>query len=170
MEHHHLVLTGLSGAGKSTVGQLLASTSDRRFCDLDRQLEVASELSISEMFDTWGEEGFRRREFALLKSILDGEPTVIAAGGGALVTDISRQMVRTNGLLVWLRVTPGIAAQRVSRSESRPLLQGNTQNALEQLLELRRLSYADCDFSVDTDERSPEEAVGCILEWLAGRS
>ena len=170
MEHHHLVLTGLSGAGKSTIGQLLAGASDRPFCDLDRQLEVESELSVTEMFETLGEDEFRRRELALLKSVLGGKPAVIAAGGGALITDISRQMVRTNGFLLWLRVTPIIAAQRVSRSEARPLLRGNAQRSLEQLLALRRASYADCDFSIDTDERSPEEIVGCILEWLAGRS
>ena len=166
----HLVLTGLSGAGKSTIGRLLADRLNRPFVDLDRFLEAEAKQSIAAIFAQYGESEFRRRESLALQTALHGVPSVISAGGGTLVSRESRDRVRDVGLVVWLQVSPPTAAKRVRGSEERPLLSGDMTSKLEKLLQARRTSYADCDISLDTDALSPEEVTERVLQWLETRS
>ena len=161
----HLILSGLSGSGKSAVGARLARLLDRPFVDLDRALETRAGMSVAEMFRTLGEPQFRRHEANLLVEVLDRSPAVIAAGGGALVADSSRLAASHCSLVVWLRVRPETALRRVEQSEERPLLASKPLASLTHLLESRESTYAQCDFAVDTDEKTADEIAATIAKW-----
>jgi shikimate kinase len=162
----HLVLVGLSGAGKSTVGRMLAKRLLLPFVDLDRRLEAESGMSVSDIFSTYGEPEFRLRESRLLEAVLTESPSVIAAGGGTLVDDHARQSAKARGRIIWLVVSPQVAAERVMRSEARPLLTKNAEKSLLQLLTQREASYSDCDVSLNSDVLSPAELTDELVRWV----
>lgn len=137
-------LVGMMGAGKSTIGRMLASAIGFEFIDADRELEARSGVSIPTMFEIEGEAGFRRREAALLDELSQRAGIVLATGGGAVLDPQTRQQLRERGLVIYLRASADEVFRRTRRDKSRPLLQtGNPRERIEQLIAEREPLYAE---------------------------
>lgn len=170
----HLVLIGLMGAGKTTVGRRCAELLDRGFVDTDDLVILTAGMAIPEIFAAEGESGFRIRERAALADALAGpEPLVIACGGGAMVDPENRQAVR-GAHTVWLEAAPAVLADRVERDgvAARPLLAGGPATAtLTRLADARREAYgAAADAIVTTDGRTVDEVAAEVVASLAAAS
>jgi shikimate kinase len=138
-----IVLIGMMGAGKSTIGRLLAETIGFEFIDADRELEARSGVSIPTIFEIEGEDGFRRRETVLLDELSQRPRIVLATGGGAVLDGQTRQRLRERALVIYLRATADEVHRRTRRDKSRPLLQAeNPRERIEQLLAEREPLYA----------------------------
>jgi len=154
------------GVGKSTVGRLLAFRTGRMFVDTDARVEAEAGRSVREVFTDEGEEGFRRREAQVLVETAAPRGLVVAVGGGAVVSAESRALMRRTGEVVWLTGDPGLLADRLRRSTTRPLLDdGDPEARLTSLLEARRAAYEDCDRRIDVCDRTPEEVVEATMAW-----
>lgn len=155
-----IVLVGLMGAGKSSVGRRLAQRLQMRFIDADREIEEAAGCSISEFFERFGEEEFRRGERRVIQRILDGEPVVLATGGGAFMAEDTRAAIAASAVSVWLTADLDVLFERVSRRQGRPLLaQKNPRAVLEKLMTERNPVYAEADLVVESREGPIEATV-----------
>lgn len=169
----HLFLTGYRGCGKSTVGRLLAILLDRPFYDTDVLIEQQSGRPIREIFLTDGEPAFRDLETQTLAATAAFAPSVIALGGGAIVRETNRSMIRQHGYCVWLRASADRLATRIAADEtagrSRPSLTGSDPVAeVRSVLTSREPWYREAsDWSVETDDVLPEEVARTIAEWYA---
>ena len=154
----HIVLTGLSGAGKSAVGSRLANRLQCDFCDLDLAISERAEMSIPEIFENAGEVQFRVMERELLLALLASErQTVVATGAGALVDTTNRKRALMAAHVVWLQVTPTNAAKRLAGHNDRPLLsRGDVEGRLQSMLEAREHAYAASHLVVDTNNQTSE--------------
>jgi shikimate kinase len=168
-QNKHLVLIGLMGAGKTTVGQRCATELGRAFVDTDDLVTAQAGATVPEIFAAEGETGFRRREQAAIGDVVASpEPLVIACGGGAMVDPENRRAVRkASAFVVWLAGTPGELAARVERdgTATRPLLAGGPAVATLMRLEaLRAGAYEDAaDACVVTDGRDVDAVTNAVL-------
>ena len=163
----HVVLTGLSGAGKSTVGRLLAERLCVGFVDTDLLVEKHTGRSVQEIFDKLGEAHFRSLESQMLRVSLDGPPVVIATGGGMMMSTGNRELVSKRAIGIWLQVDPTTAAARCLSSEERPLLAGSDPAAtLRKLLEARREGYAEAAYTFQTDGLKPDVVANNIQRTI----
>jgi shikimate kinase len=164
----HLVLVGLMGAGKTSVGRRCAARLDRRFVDTDELVEATAGAPVAEIFATRGEDEFRSLERdAVAEATSSAEPLVIACGGGAVLDAGSRERLRGSGTVVWLRADPATLGARVDRQPgTRPLLAGGSATAtLEELATARADAYtAAAHAAVDTDGRTQDEVADAVLE------
>ena len=163
-----VVLVGLMGAGKTSVGLRLAHLLDAGFIDSDDEIEKAANLSIPEIFARYGEPQFRSGERRVLARILDGTPAVVATGGGAFMDADTRALVRGRAVSVWLRAALDVLVQRTAGRGHRPLLtRGNPREVLGRLIEDRYPIYAEADITVDSlAEQSHDQMAGRILDAL----
>jgi shikimate kinase len=137
-----LFLIGMMGAGKTTVGKLLARKLGFGFVDADRELEARSGVSISTVFELEGEDGFRRREELLIDELTLRSRIVLATGGGAVLREANRRHLHERGVVIYLRATADEIERRTLRDKSRPLLQtGDRRERIEQLLAERTPLY-----------------------------
>lgn len=150
-------LVGPMGAGKSTIGRHLADLLRKDFLDSDHEIERRTGASVSLIFEIEGEEGFRRRESALLDELTVSDDLVLATGGGAILAEANRQIMRTRGTVVYLQAPIETLLTRTHRDRSRPLLQdGDRRAKFEEILKARDPLYrATADVIVVTDHRSP---------------
>ena len=118
-----VVLVGMMGAGKSSIGRRLAMRLGVSFVDADAEIEKAASMSIEEIFSTHGEPYFRAGEARVIARLLDGGPQVLATGGGAFMNADTRAAIRAKGISVWLRATLDVLSRRIRRRGDRPLLQ-----------------------------------------------
>jgi shikimate kinase len=164
----HLCLVGMMGAGKTSVGTLLAGDLGRPFVDVDSVIEQSTGHSIPDLFVIEGEAGFRDLEQRALGQLLQvEEPLVIATGGGAVLRWGNREAMRSAGRVVWLRARVDTLLARVGTGDGRPLLGDDPEVALEELLADRRSRYAAAAHHiVDVDERTLDEVVLAVLEVL----
>ncbi|MBT3703212.1 MAG: shikimate kinase [Alphaproteobacteria bacterium] len=154
-----LVLVGLMGAGKSTIGRRLAARLDLPFVDADNEIEAAADCSIQEIFDEHGEDYFRDGERRVIERLLNGPVCVLATGGGAFMNQTTRELIKQKGRSLWLRADIEILVQRTSRRSHRPLLnKGNPREILQDLMDQRYPVYQTADYSVETDD-SPHSVV-----------
>jgi shikimate kinase len=164
----HLVLIGLMGSGKSTVGEACAARLGRPFVDTDELVLATTGRSIGEIFARGGEPEFRQLEATAVADVCASpEPLVISCGGGAVLDADNRKTLRGAGVVVWLRGTPATLAARVDADATdRPLLNSDqSESELERLAELRAPLYQSTAHAVvDTDDRSVEDVVGAVLE------
>jgi shikimate kinase len=162
-----IVLVGLPGAGKTTVGRLLAERLGWAFVDPDREVELAEGLDIPAIFRARGEAAFRKLEAEQVAAALEGERVVVAPGGGWLAQPGARASVPPETVVVWLQVAPAEAARRLGQdSAQRPLLsQGDMATRLAELDGERTAAYAGADVAVRTDDMTPEG----VAERLATR-
>jgi shikimate kinase len=162
-----LVLVGLPGAGKSTVGPILAKMLAWSFLDLDREIESEVGLTVAEIFAHHGESRFRELEADLTKRLASQHQVVMAPGGGWLTNPDLRTIWRDT-LLIWLRVQPETALIRIrATGVTRPLLQMPDALAhLELLLEQRQALYEQAHAAFDTDDLDPRETADMIYQWL----
>ncbi len=162
-----IVLVGLMGVGKSTVGRRLAARLDLPFIDADVEIEQAAGRTISEIFDEFGEAAFRDGERRVLARLLNGCPRVIATGGGAFVDESTRKLVLQEAVSIWLDADIETLVERTSRRDTRPLLQrGDPRATLERLMEERAEIYAMADIHIASDNGPHDRVVDAILKAL----
>lgn len=155
----HVFLVGFMGAGKSTVGRIVAKRLGRPFMDLDAEIARRSGRTVAEIFASEGEEGFRVAEAEALASIADEPPSVVACGGGVVLVTENRHRLKEMGHAVYLRVSAEEAIARIGDTSGRPLLEREDATAMaSQLLKARETLYrAISDIVVDTTGRTPDE-------------
>lgn len=164
----HIVLVGMMGAGKTSTGRRLAALLGRRFVDTDALIEAEAQMSIGELFQRDGEEGFRGRERRVFAEALSSaEPSVIATGGGSVLDDRNRERVANEAEVVWLRARTQTLAERVEGLPERPLLGEDAQAALDRLEPERRPLYEQVAGSViDVDELDHEATVMAVIRAI----
>jgi shikimate kinase len=164
--HGHVVLVGMMGAGKTTIGRRLARRLERPFVDSDEQVEARTGRTVREIFEADGEPAFRRIETeALCEALGSVTPSVIAAAGGTVLAEVNREAMRHAGTVVWLRADPSVLARRVRNGTHRPLLADDPDAVLRKLDADRRDLYeAVAHHVVDTADQRPEAVVDAIVE------
>ena len=167
-----IVLVGLMGAGKSTVGRRLARRLGVDFIDSDEEIERAAGRSVTEIFESFGEPSFRDGERRVIARLIDGSPKVIATGGGAFLDDATRGLILERCIAVWLDADLEVLAERVSRRGRRPLLKDKEPlPVLQGLAERRRPVYAEAHLHVRSQpaphERAVERIIKALAEWRA---
>lgn len=168
-----IVLVGMMGAGKSSIGRRLAARLDLPFVDADHEIELAAGMSVSDIFAVHGEAGFRDGEARVIARLLDGPPIVLATGGGAFMRAETRARIKARGVSIWLKAEPDVILRRVKRRNTRPLLQtGDPAATIARLCDERYPVYAEADTTVMSRDVSHDKIVGecveALLHWLDG--
>lgn len=164
-----LVLVGMMGVGKSTVGRKLAAALGMNFVDADDEIAKAANMTIPEVFEQFGEDYFRDGERRVIARLLEsrGSDCVIATGGGAFVQDDTRALILDRAIAVWLDSDVDTLVERVGRNDRRPLLQGgDTREIVVRMKAAREPSYAEAPIHVSSDAGPHSRAVARILEEL----
>lgn len=162
-----IVLVGLMGAGKSTVGRRLAKRLGLDFIDTDAAIEDAAGLSAAEMFERYGEADFRDGERRLVARLVDGQVRVIATGGGVFVDPRTRKLLNERAITVWLDAPLDVLADRTARRDTRPLLRNDDpKGTLERLASERGPLYAEAHLHVRSGGGAHSEVVDKILGAL----
>ena len=163
----HLVLLGLPGAGKSTVGPIVARALGRRFVDLDAEIERREGRSVAAIFGEMGEAEFRRLEGRVTAELLapDQPPMVLAPGGGWVEDPANRARLRDGVMSVYIRVTPAVALARMGEAAAtRPLLAGGqAKEKLDRILERREALYMQSQHTVSADSMTPDQVASSIV-------
>lgn len=160
-----IFLIGFMGAGKTTVGRVLARNLEYDFFDLDELIEARAGKSVQTIFAELGEPAFRRLESEVIQSCRDFRRTVIALGGGAYVAEENRASLRAIGRTIWLDCPLDVCLRRIRGDKSRPLL--GDENEMEVLLEQRRAAYSEADYALQAGELSPDRLSSEIIKLLA---
>lgn len=166
-----IVLVGMMGSGKSSVGKRLAQAMDVRFVDADVEIEAAAGMSIPDIFATRGEEEFRIGERRVIARLLGKGPQVLATGGGAFMNAETRAAIAANGISVWLKADQDVLMRRVRKRSNRPLLQtADPEATMRALLAVREPVYALADITLHSREEPHEVMVAAAIEavghWL----
>lgn len=162
-----IVLIGLMGAGKTSIGKRLAARLGLPFVDADHEIERAAGCTIQEIFDRFGEAGFRDGERRVIARLLEQPVQVLSTGGGAFMDAETRALIRERGLSIWLRADLDLLIHRTARRDHRPLLrQGDPREVLGRLMEIRYPVYAEADLTVDSDDSPPEQTTERVLAAL----
>ncbi|MCC7273440.1 MAG: shikimate kinase [Alphaproteobacteria bacterium] len=163
-----LVLIGLMGAGKTSIGRRLAQRLGLSFRDADAEIEAAAGCTIAEIFARHGEAAFRDGERRVIARLLDEPVHVLATGGGAFMDADTRARIRARGISLWLRAELDVLLRRVARRTHRPLLnQGDPKEILSRLMAIRHPVYAEADVVVDSLDAPTEVTVERCLSALA---
>lgn len=162
-----IVLVGLMGAGKSTVGRRLAKRLGLPFIDSDSAIEAAAGYSAAEVFERFGEKDFRDGERRLVARLVNGDLGVIATGGGAFVDPRTRKLLNERAITIWLDAPVDILRERTSRRDTRPLLRtADPKATLAKLAEERRSSYAEAHIRIASGKQGHGEIVDKIMDAL----
>lgn len=162
-----LVLIGMMGVGKSTVGRRLAARLHMPFVDADEAIVTAAGMTIAEIFDRFGEAAFRDGERRVIARLIDGPPKVIATGGGAFMQTHTRRLILERAVAIWLDADIDILVERVGRKDDRPLLKGkDARTVLTALAAERNPFYAEAPIRVVSSATPHEATVDRILEAL----
>jgi shikimate kinase len=165
-----IVLIGMMGAGKSSVGRRLAGRLGLPFVDADAEIEAAAGMSIPDIFQVHGEPAFRSGEARVIARLLDGGPQVLATGGGAFMNANTRAAIATRGISVWLRAEFDVLMRRIKRRQDRPMLKTDDPAAtLRRLMEERYPVYAEADVTVESREVPHSLIVDEIVGALRSR-
>ena len=164
-----IVLVGMMGAGKSSIGRRLAQRLGIGFVDADAEIEAAAGMTIAEIFATYGEPDFRSGEARVIARLLDQGQQVLATGGGAFMNPETRGGIRQKGISVWLKAEFDVLMKRVRRRAmgDRPMLQGDPAQRIRHLMSERYPVYAEADVTVMSRDVSHEVIVGEIVVELA---
>ena len=165
-----VVLVGMMGAGKSTIGRRLAARLGLPFFDADVEIEAAAGMSIPDIFETRGEPDFREGEARVIARLLDSGPAVIAPGGGALMKKETRDRIRDKAVSIWLKADVDIIMRRVKRRSDRPLLRtADPEATVGRLLSEREPIYQQADLTVWSRDVPHDKIVDECVEALHGR-
>lgn len=164
-----IVLVGMMGVGKSSIGRRVAARLGVPFVDADTEIEKAAGMSITDIFTRHGEASFRSGEARVIARLLEGGPQVLATGGGAVMNAETRAAIKAKGVSIWLNADADVLMRRISkRKHERPMLQTDDPAAtLRQLLAEREPAYAESDLTVQSREVPHEAIVTEILDDLA---
>src|SRR5205085_9551330 len=162
-----VVLVGLMGVGKSTVGRRLAKRLGLPFVDSDSEIEEAVGLPWGEVFERYGEEDYRDGERRLVARLIDGQVRVIATGGGVFVEPRTRKLLNESAITVWLDAPVNVLAERTARRDTRPLLKnGDPKETLERLAQIERQAYAEAHIHVKSGGGAHRDVVDSIIAAL----
>ena len=166
-----VVLVGMMGAGKTSVGKRLAARLGLPFVDADEEIERAAGCSVAEFFERFGESEFRAGERRVIERLLGGPMHVLSTGGGAYMDAKTRALLREKAITVWLRADLDVLFDRVKRRGHRPLLrQGEPRDVLARLMQQRYPVYAGADVTVESTaqpaERTTEEVIEALRRFL----
>lgn len=162
-----VALVGLMGVGKSSIGRRLAAALGMPFRDADTEVEAAAGRSIADIFAEYGEPAFRDGERKVIARLLDGEPHVLATGGGAFMNEQTRELLKDRAITVWLKGDLEVLARRVARKSDRPLVTGKDPlEVLQAQAAIRYPFYEQADITVETGETPHQTAVEAILDAL----
>src|SRR5215210_3355756 len=162
-----VVLVGLMGVGKSTVGRRLAKRLGLPFVDSDSEIEETVGLPWGELFERFGEEDYRDGERRLVARLIDGQVRVIATGGGVFVDPRNRALLKEQTITVWLDAPVDVLAERTSRRNTRSLLKnGDRKATLERLAEVERQAYAEAHIHVKSGDGAHRDVVHAIVRSL----
>lgn len=162
-----IVLVGLMGVGKSTIGRRLATRLGLPFVDADTEIETAAGMTVAEIFDKFGEAHFRDGERRVIARLVDGTPKVIATGGGAFLYEDTRRLILEQAQAIWLNAAPDVLAERVRRRDSRPLLRDrDPYEVLSELARVRNPVYALAPIHVASQQAPHDTTVNAILKAL----
>lgn len=165
-----IVLVGMMGAGKTSVGRRLGLALDLPFVDADAEIEAVSQMSIPEIFARHGEAYFRAGETRVIARLLGDEPKVLATGGGAFMNPETRERIAAAGISVWLRAEFDVLMKRVRKRSNRPLLaSADPEATLRSLIDARYPTYALADLTVVSRDAPHEHVVTDLIEALARR-
>jgi len=165
-----IVLVGMMGAGKSSVGRRLAARLGIPFVDADIEIEKAAGMTITEIFAAHGEPYFRAGEARVIARLLESGPQVLATGGGAFMNADTRSTIGLKGISVWLRATLEVLSRRIKRRNDRPLLtNADPVETLRRLMDERYPVYAEADLTVESRDVPHEAIVEEIIEGLRAR-
>ena len=165
-----IVLVGMMGAGKSTIGRRLAARLRLPFLDADIEIEAAASMSIPEIFETHGEPYFRDGEARVIARLLDSGPAVIATGGGAFMREETRNRIREKAVSIWLKADVDTIMKRVKRRADRPLLQTEDPAAtVSRLLEAREPVYQSADLTIASRDVPHDRIVDECIDALRAR-
>lgn len=163
----NIILTGFMGTGKTSAGRLLAARLDYRFQDVDALIVEQEGRSINEIFANDGEAYFRRVETEVITTALQGNRLVISTGGGAVISEHNRRLMREAGLVVNLTASPAAVLERLAGDDERPLLRDEKGlEKVQAMLAEREPFYADADIRIDTTGKNVEDVVREILTIL----
>ena len=164
----NIYLVGPMGAGKSTLGRMLAKELGLPFYDSDHEVEARTGANIPWIFDVEGEKGFRQRERQVIRELCEERGIVLATGGGVVTQEENRRHLGTNGLVVYLKASVDAQLERTIKDKQRPLLQRPDRRAvLENLLEEREPLYAGlADLTLDTERYSPKSLIHEIIKTV----
>lgn len=153
----NIFLIGPMGAGKSTIGRHLAEMLKMEFLDSDHEIERLTGVSVALIFDIEGETGFRKREAGVIEELTRRQNIVLATGGGAVLLEVNRQVLRSRGAVVYLQASVNTLTERTRRDRQRPLLQtADPRKKFEELMKVREPIYRrEADLVVKTDHRAP---------------
>lgn len=162
-----LVLVGMMGAGKSSVGWRLARRLGIPFSDTDQEVEKAAGCSVADIFETWGERAFRDAERRIVKRLLDEPVQVVSTGDSTFFDAESQRLIKENAISLWLRADPEILYERVIRRDTRPLLfEGDAREILEEMVAARYPIYAKADLTVESNDDAHEATIERVIEVL----
>ena len=164
----NIVLVGFMGTGKSTVGKRLAQSLEWDFVDTDCVIGEVTSLSVTEIFRRHGETRFRSEERIVVARLSQQDQIVIATGGGTVVDPLNLKALAQNGIVIGLHASMEAILRRIGHKNDRPLLK-DSKEAIEKLWSERQECYAQSDFMVDTSQKTIDEVVREILEWLGRR-
>lgn len=164
-----VVLVGLMGCGKSSIGKRLATRLGLPFVDADEEIERVAQKTISEIFADHGEAFFRDREAKVIARLLGSGPQVLATGGGAFISPETRARVQERGISIWLRAELPVLMRRIGKRDCRPLLKtGDPERVMRELMQARYPIYAEADLTVESRDTPHDSIVSDIIAALAG--
>jgi shikimate kinase len=161
----HLILVGLPGVGKTTIGKAVARRLGRTFVDFDQEIERRSGMEVREIFLLKGEDHFRALEFELTRELSTTSGMVLSPGGGWITRKNSVELLRSAGRIIYLRASPEAVGRRLRRVETRPLLAGRDPVvALQELYEKRRDLYETADVVIETENLMRQQLIAKVVE------
>jgi len=168
----NIVLIGFMGTGKSTVASRLATRLNRKFVDMDREIERVVGMTVSDIFKRYGEIRFRSEEKLIAQKLARESGLVIATGGGVVLEQVNMDTLSQNGIIICMEATPNEILERVNRKKgTRPLIRKNAQlQDIEEMLKARETLYAQADYRVNTSGKSPEQVTNEIMGMLMGEA
>ena len=168
LQKRSVILVGMMGSGKSSIGRRLAAALELHFVDADAEIEQAAGMTIEDVFKVHGEPYFREGEERVIRRILQGGQQVLSTGGGAVVSQQTRAAIAGSGISIWLDAPVDLLLQRVLRRDNRPLLKtDNPRAVLERLLLERQPYYAEADLKVESRDTPHDAVVDEILALLS---
>lgn len=164
-----ILLVGLMGSGKTSVGKRLAKKLNLPFVDGDQEIEKAAGLSLVDVLKCFGEEEYRAGEKRVMKRLLQGNPCVLASGGGSFVAEQTRQLAKLNAITIWLKADVDVLYNRTAGRKHRPFLEGNDshlKNKLEKYISEEYPYYSEADIVVETKEEQVDNTVLRVIEAI----
>lgn len=163
-----IVLVGIMGVGKSTIGKRLSQYLDIPFVDADKEIEKAAGMRVEDIFDQFGEQAFRAGEKKVIRRLLDEGQKILATGGGAFMHEETREEIQQGGVSVWLKADLDVLMKRVQRRSDRPLLKTEDPEAtMKALLDERNPIYAKADLEIESRTVSRDVIAGEVVDLLA---